>query len=131
MDKAIRKIADAAKVENWDEVDKLIPIMVKNPIYVQWAYERALSSSNPLLKDLGASMLEKATIKETQFAEMREKLFYRMMEEKSEYVRYRSAFALAAHGPGTHKEEVIKVLKEALNDEDVKQFAVKYLKQLK
>jgi hypothetical protein len=131
MDKVIRKLADAAKAENWDAVDAQIPTIVKNPIYVQWAYERALSSSNPNLKDLGASILEKAVIKESQFSKMRDKLFYRMMEETNQYVRYRSAFALAAHGPGTHKEEVIRVLQEASHDKDVGIFAKVYLKQLK
>ena len=130
MDMTLRKIADAAKAEKWDEVDKLIPKLVKNPNYIQWAYERALSSSNPNLKDLGASILEKAVIAEEKFSMMRDKLYYRMIEEKNPYVRYRSAFALAVHGPGRYKGEVVRVLKEALSDEEVSTFAKKYLKKL-
>jgi len=130
MDIELRRVADAAKAEKWDEVDKQIPKLIKNPVYVQWAYENALSSSNSNLKDLGASILEKAVIAEEKFALMRDKLYYRMIEEKNPYVRYRSAFALAAHGPGRYKNKVLDVLQEALRDKDVKKFAKKYLKQL-
>jgi hypothetical protein len=130
MDEVIKDLINQAEAENWDEIDREIPDIVKNKDYVNWAYSTALSYANGNVRDLGVSILEKAAIEENEFAQMRDRLYNKMLNDSNIYVRFRSAFALAAHGPGKYKKKVISVLKSALKDDDVKDFAEKYIKQL-
>ena len=72
MDDIINELTENAKSENWDKVDTQIPNIIQNPQYVRWAYETALTDMNKHVRDLGASILEKATISDQEFKDMRE-----------------------------------------------------------
>jgi hypothetical protein len=130
MDEIIGKLVEDAKAENWKAVDEQILEIVKNPIYVKWAYDTALADTNKHVRDLGASILEKAIIDEKQFSEMRDKLYQRMIFDSNMYVRYRSAFALAAHNPRRYTAEVLAVINIAVHDKDIGESAKEYLKRL-
>lgn len=130
MDDIIFKLVSDAKSERWDAVDRMLPRIAKNREYAKWAYNEALMSHDKNVRDLGASILEKSVLKESQFALMRDRLYFRMMNDSNPSARFRSAFALAAHGPGKYKGDVVKVLYKALKDKDVKIIARRYVSEL-
>ena len=72
------------------------------------------------------SILEKANMTKRQFQDVREELHQHMKSDSNVFVRYRSAFTLAAHDPGVYRDEVIDVLTEAEKDPDVSDIAKKY-----
>ena len=120
----------AAKDENWKYVDERINDIC-NDIKVQKRALQLLQDSDGNLRDLGASILGKAQIDHERFDAMRPFLSEVMMKDKNPYARYRSAFALAEHGAGRYKSNVLKVLKEAAKDKDVGEIAREYLERLK
>lgn len=129
MDEKLKEILSDATKENWTEVDKKITTLNITPEHIKWAYE-ALSDTNKHVRDLGASIIEKAEITEKEFTEIREKLYQRLTLDINPNVRYRSAFALAAHGTGKYKSEVLAILNIARYDNEIKETAEKYIKQL-
>jgi hypothetical protein len=130
MDDIIFQLVADAKSEKWASVDRQLPKIARNKEYAKWAYNEALISRDGNVRDLGASILEKAVLKENQFALMRDRLYFRMMNDSNPFARYRSAFALAAHGPGKYKDSVLRVLYKAMRDKDVKGIARRYVSEL-
>jgi hypothetical protein len=130
MDNIIDELIENAKSEKWSDIDSKIPTIIQNPQYIKWAHDTALTEINKHVKNLGARILEKATINESEFKEMRERLYQRMTMDISPQVRFRSAFALAAHGTGRYTAEVIAILNIALHDKDVGEIAKTYLDNL-
>jgi len=126
----LQKLMKAAQAEDWELVDKTIPKACKDQEIVEWAFERGLENPNKNIRDLAASILEKAKIATDKFQGMREKLHRIMVHDKHPYARYRSAFALAAHGAGNYREDTIATLKKAEKDEDVSSIASSYLKRI-
>jgi hypothetical protein len=102
----------AARREQWETVDEAIPGLCNNGHVVDWASQEGLKDGDGNIRDLAVSLLEK-----------------RMKEDDNPYVRYRSAFAIAAHDTGYHRQEVIETLKQAQQDENVSEFAEDYLKK--
>ena len=123
----IDTLIEAAKKENWGKVDKSILKVCNNKSVIDWACKEGLNDSNGNVRDLAASILEKTSNSLT--GEIKEKLYSHMKKDDNAYVRYRSSFALAAHDPSFHKEEVKDVLEKAKKDPDVSQLAESYLKQ--
>ena len=130
MDEVINKLVRDAKAQDWGNVDKRIPEVARNAEYVKWAYNNALTDRNGNVRDLAASIIEKATLTDDQFGLMREKLYQRMISDSNQYVRFRSAFALAAHGLKKYKMAVIRTLKQALKDKGVEELARNYLENM-
>jgi hypothetical protein len=116
----------AARREQWETVDEAIPGLCNNGHVVDWASQEGLKDGDGNIRDLAVSLLEKTRV---LTGEMKERLFKRMKEDDNPYVRYRSAFAIAAHDTGYHRQEVIETLKQAQQDENVSEFAEDYLKK--
>ena len=53
-----------------------------------------------------------------------------MEKDSNPYARYRAAFALAEHGVGIYKKQVLRVLGEASQDKDIAETAKEYLERL-
>lgn len=127
----LSKLIDAAKSENWEYVDTVIPQIKNNERYYNWAFNQGIKDENDKVRDLGVSIIEKAKIAEQYFSEMREPLYGLMLNDRHMYVQFRAAFALANHGPGAHKEEVLSKLNEAKMDKDVCDIAKTYIKKMR
>ncbi len=130
MNEELQPLIDAAKQENWDLVDERITDVAKDPTVIGWAYDVGLSDQNPHVRDLAASILEKGKIQNSVFESMRPTLYRVMTTDDHVYARYRSAFALAVHGPGNYKADVKRVLEEAEQDDAVSKLAKQYLARL-
>jgi hypothetical protein len=122
----LNRLIQAAKEEDWDFVDKELPEFAKDPANIEWAYGVGLADSNGNVRDLGASILEIAKISPDRFGGMRDRITQHMKGDDNPYVRYRCAFALAAHGQAN--DQVRAVLMEATKDDDVAAIAKDYLK---
>ncbi|MFH1210844.1 MAG: hypothetical protein V1645_02915 [archaeon] len=128
-DNMLDELIKAAKKEDWAYVDKKIATIKDYEPFISWAFPTAIHDSDGNLRDLGVSLIEKAPIKEDEFKMMRPQLFKLMQTDPNTYVRFRSAFALAAHGPGRYSKEVIQTLKKAEKDKEVATIAKQYLKK--
>ncbi len=128
--KMLSELMEAAKKENWDLVDKKIPEACKDEDIVKWAFERGLNNPDGNIRDLAASILTEADISSGKFTSMRDKLHKVMSSDSNIYAQYRSAFALANHGPGGYRNEVVQKLRQAEQDGDVSEIAKKYLRKL-
>lgn len=129
MNKMIEKLIDAAKEEKWEIVDSTIPAAVRVPEVVDWAYKEGVNDPNGNVRDLAASVLEKADISSNEIPEVRKALSVQL-EDSHPYARFRAACALAAHGPGEYATDVKIVLKEFRDDPEVRDIAKKYISLL-
>ena len=127
---SMEDLIEAARKENWEYVDTRIS-KVCNDTKVQERALQLLKDSDGNVRDLAASILGKACIDSGKFLKIRPVLGEVMEKDSNPYARYRAAFALAQHGPGTYKSEVIKTLKQASKDKDVSEIARGYLERLK
>ena len=126
----IEGLVRAAKEENWDYVDSVIPEICNRKESLEWAYNTGIRDEDDNVRDLAVSILEKASIDSSGFDRMRDKIAELMESDPNPYVRYRSAFTLAAHGPGKYRDNVLKVLKEAEQDRDVSEISKNYQSRL-
>ncbi len=127
---AMEDIIKAAIEENWDYVDERIPEVCDIPENQIRALE-LLKDFDGNLRDLGASIIQKAHIPPKRFLRFREALAENVLSDPHKYAKYRAAFALAEHGPGiSYRRRVLKVLREASSDEDVGEIARGYLERL-
>jgi HEAT repeat protein len=117
----------AAKEENWELVDSHIPNFCDDNDTFNWARKSGIKSEDGNERDLAVSLLEK-TGRDLE-EEDSSGLLQMIDTDQNPYVRFRSAFALFAHG--NRSEKVISKIKEAAQDEDVKEIAEGYLSQLK
>lgn len=76
--------------------------------YAEWASERGLYHKNSKVRNAAATVLEKTLLPFSRFLEVRGRLYQLMKKDPSKDVRYRSALALAAHGPGPCYESDVK-----------------------
>ena len=120
----------AAKREDWESVDSAIATVTGDPRYWGWAFGTGVRDADGNVRDLAVSIIERSDIPKEEFSKMRGALYTRMMKDDNLYVRFRSAFALANHGPGQYKETVIGALKLASKDDDVKEIAKGYLNRI-
>jgi hypothetical protein len=118
----------AATEENWKYVDDRIPKVCDNPKIQDRAVD-LLDNENPNLRDLGASIIEKAEIEPNKFFRIMPKLGAQLDDEHPP-AKYRAAFALANHMTGKYDTQVRRILIEARNDKDVGEIARGYLKRL-
>lgn len=121
------KFIDAARKEDWDYLDAKIPELVKDSSNIDWAYAN-LEDTNPNIRDYGASLLEKAVIPKERFQKFNPRIRKHMVNDSNPYVRFRCAFALAAHN--NIDEDVVRVLKLAKLDQDVSDIAEEYLSRI-
>lgn len=131
MNKMVKKLIEAAKREDWDFVDRTIPEAVKDPQVVQWAYQDGLNDEvNGNIRDLAASILEKAKIPSSDIQEVRNRLAQRLSDAHP-YARFRAACALATHDTNhDYQIRIAHVLKEFQADKDVGTIAREYLQRL-
>ncbi|MBU0466109.1 MAG: hypothetical protein KJ718_00080 [Nanoarchaeota archaeon] len=127
----IEKLIDAAKKEDWETVDEQLPEVCEDPSVVSWAYNEGIKDDDGNIRDLAVSLLEKAPISESEFDDMRETVYGLMTSDLNKYVKFRAAFALAAHGVGSHKAEVEQLLHEAEKDNEIAKIARGYLAKVK
>lgn len=120
-----------AKNEKWEKIDRVIPRVCKQPIYINWAIVEGLKDKNPNIRDLAASLLEKATIPESEFIAIASDLKIVMDKDYKLYSGFRAACALAAHSPLQYPNDVERVLARFEKDPDVTGIAKSYLKKIK
>ena len=130
FEKTLSDLKDAARIEDWDSVDLSIPVIARDPRFYEWAFKEGMEEINVDVRDLAASIIEKSDIEAREFSRMRDALFVHMTSDENKYVRFRLAFALAKHGSGEYKRQVVDVLKEASTDKDVKEIANRYLHRI-
>ena len=124
LEETIERLIALAKEEKWAEVDEALPKLRKDNEIRIWAYKKGLFEEDGNVRDLAASILEKADWFENQRL-IHDLVYNTLRQEKHPYARFRMACALVAHG---YKEpEVIEVLENA--PDDVKPIALKYLVQ--
>jgi len=126
----IDDLIKAAKEEDWEIVDKNILNICSDPV-VQEKAIKLLTNSDRNVRDLGASILGKFPLSTKIFSRAKPILRKVMVNDENPYARYRAAFALAEHGVGEYKMEIIGALIEASQDKDVGDIAKKYLARLK
>jgi len=90
---------------------------------MQWAENEGLRDVHFQLRDLAVSLFEKSPAPLPPAVV--ERLHELRKNDENPYVRWRSAFALVAHGE--RSGELLAQLKTALEDEDVKEIAEGYI----
>lgn len=130
MSEGLEKLIQAAREENWAIVDERIPEICNEKSVIKWAYETGIEDKNEHVRDLAASILEKADLPEERFDGMRGKLYTLMESDDNRDVRFRAACTLAAHGPGDYTREVINILQKAREDPEIAEIANGYIKRL-
>jgi HEAT repeat protein len=125
-DISFEQLQTAAGEEKWELVDKHIGRFCDDPTVIEWVMKTGLGSKDGNLRDLAVSILERSG------AEFDEKTKSDLLEKRgsdeNQYVRYRAAFALFAHGD--RSPQVIQTLQEAREDKDVREIAEGYLSQI-
>ncbi len=121
----VNELVNLAIAEKWDEVDAEIPKVRNNRTVLNWAYQNGLYAGNENVRDLSASILEKAEWPQEESGQIANSLRQTMDREIHVYAKFRMACALYNHGERT--TQVINVLEQAPND--VKEIAQKYLEQ--
>ena len=122
----IEDLIEAARQEDWVLIDGVLPSVCDKPEIVNWASVQGLKDSDGNVRDLAVSILEKTKVIPEEGG-VADKLHELMGSDDNPYVRYRSAFALAAHKPVAYGEEVRGVLQEALQDSATADIAKGYL----
>lgn len=116
----------AAHKEEWEKVDDNISKFCDDPVIIRWALTIGISNGDGNLRDLAVSIIEKSSCKldEQNILDLLQKLD----QDENPYVRFRSAFALFTHGDKS--EKVIKKIREAMQNNAVKEIAEGYLSQV-
>ncbi len=126
MESIIKQLTDLARAEKWEEVDAKLPKVCNESDVLKWAYLTGLYNKNePNIRDLAASILEKAEWPKMLTQTIRHSLLDVFNKELHPYARFRMACALYGHGIRT------LAVKSALEEapQDVQEIAQKYLKQ--
>lgn len=127
---AFNDLKQAAIAEDWKTVDELLTTKreeIMRPVTVAWASGAGLRDSNPNVRDLAASILEKA-VPEKDFgqfgADAMQLILDALQNDPNIYVRYRLAFALYQRKDRSPLVEAM--MDEAEKDADVGDIARKY-----
>jgi len=121
----VRELIALAEKEDWDSIDQKIPVVCNDDEVRNWAYFQGIFSKTDNVRDLGASILEKAEWPKQYYDTIKHYLIGTLSTEKHKFAKFRMACALAAHDEWT--DQVLEVLKTA--PDDVKEIAGKYLKK--
>ena len=119
----VEKLIEKARQENWDEIDKILPEVCDSESYVRWAANQGIFYDDDNIRDLAASILEKTN--HPYFSTAKDGLKKMTISDSNPYARFRAGFALYAHGD--RSKDVLKVLEDAMADEDVANIAKGYL----
>lgn len=117
-------LIQAAKAEKWNLINKIIPEECNKKEVIAWATTKGIEDKDGNVRDLAVSILEKT---KTLDKATKAKLLSLMKNDSNDFVRYRSAFALAGHDPAYRKTEVLRILKEAAKNDEIKGIAQRYL----
>jgi hypothetical protein len=118
------KLVEAAKRGRWAFVDRRIGIVCNEPEYLSRAMKWFHDKDGNVV-DLAASIYEKTYDKEA-FDKAKSELKRVMTFNENRYARFRAGFALYRHGVRT--KAVIGVLRQALEDNEVRNIAAGYLR---
>jgi hypothetical protein len=121
----VSELIALAEKEDWDSIDKKIPEVCNDGEVLNWAYFQGIFSKTDNVRDLGASILEKAEWPKQYYDTIKHYLIGTLGTEKHQFAKFRMACALAAHDEWT--EQVLEVLKAA--PPEVKEISDKYLKK--
>jgi hypothetical protein len=124
LESIINQLTDLAKAKKWEEADAKIPVVCNYQDVRGWAYQTGLYDKNPNVRDLSASILEKAEWPKDLALKIRRNLLDVFGKEEHPYARFRMACALYGHGCKT--PPVKAALEEA--PKDVQEIAQKYLR---
>jgi len=119
----LKKLAESGKDADWEQIDAEIPKICNNPLYLERC-GKLINNENEGVRDLAVSILEKTKHLTGRNKKM---LSILMKTDPNNYVKYRSAFALAAHGDMSNK--IKNVLEQAKGDEATAEIAEGYLSQ--
>ncbi len=122
----LQGLQKAAQQEQWELVDAQLPYFVDDEKTLNWVRSEGLSSDNPHLRDLAASIFQGSSMELTE--DDIQQLRGMMGIDANPYARYRASFALFTHGQ--RDADVLIRIREALNDPDVKEIAAGYLQEL-
>lgn len=120
---SLNELIGAAKKEDWNKVDAILPEVCNDSSFIEWALKNGLKDSDGNIRDLAASILEK-TQKITK--DMKDRLYQVMKQDSHPYAKFRAAFAIAAHDLQYHPDEVKEVLEIAKKDKDISDIAYRY-----
>lgn len=123
MEETVEKLKNLAVKEDWDTIDGLIPSVCNQPAVFGWAYDTGIYEENDHVRDLAASLLEKAKWPTDRAELIKEKVLSRLRVEQASYAKFRLACALFNHD--YHLPEAIEVLENA--PDDVQDIAKNYL----
>ncbi len=126
LESIIKQLTGLAKAEKWEEVDSTLPKVCNERTVLNWAYQTGLyDKNNPNIRDLSASIIEKAEWPKVLAPTIRHALLETFQKEQHPYARFRMACALYGHG--LKSQPVKAALEEA--PKDVQDIAQKYLRQ--
>lgn len=123
LEDVVKELKGFATAENWEKVDARLPEVCNYQAVRRWAYQTGLYDKNPNLRDLSASILEKAEWPKDLASNIRRNLTDVFGKEEHPYARFRMACALYGHGIKT--PAVKAALEEA--PQDVQEIAKAYL----
>lgn len=120
----LKELYNAASKSDWNRVDReLIPKLCEGPYHedvVMWSC-LYLNDSNPNVRDLAATVLQKYNIPKELWDKLSEDIIVeKMIKDDHNPVRYRLAIALAEKGfKPTYKDAIVKLLSTAVSDKYV------------
>jgi hypothetical protein len=120
-----------ATEEKWGTVDKHIT-KLSTPTNLRYAHTIGIIKANENARDFYFTLLQKSKISQRAFAQIRKKVFLRMVAEKSPYAKFRAACTLAEHGAGEYTASTLEILKIYLTNSEpsVRKIAKKYVDKL-
>lgn len=133
-DNILDELILAAKKGQWNYIDNFLPKLKQLPDteeFIDWACNTTsgFRDNDDNMKELAAKLVEYLPVSDDVYKEIMP-VVAGALESESQYVAQRAAFALAAHGPGNYRPEVMLVLEKALGDKEVSHIAEGYLEQL-
>jgi len=114
-----------ARTERWSKVDAAISSLIRDPSVVARAVDDLLRSGNAHIRDLGASILQKARAIPSRALP---KLYAVMHSHPKGYDGFRAACALAVHSPSYSTRDIRDTLRYFTRDKDVGHMACGYLR---
>lgn len=120
------KLASNATDEDWKKIDERLPSVCEKARVRNWAYQKGLYDHNPNIRDLAASILEKAKWPITDETMITHNLAGVFVLENHPFAKFRMACALYSHGD--RNVEVLDALRKA--PKDVQEIAKKYLEHV-
>lgn len=127
---ALDRAMTLARQAKWEEVDKLVPSLVKDRNNLRRAVKELLPNRNRNVRDLGATLLQKVPEIEMFYGNTSSTLREVMVANSTHYDGFRAACALAVHYPKYYAKEIKETLSNFKEDKEVGKMAKKYLKEV-